>query len=125
MLILDTSICLISSHRKIGLILIDLTQILSIKNQNWKYPSLSKVMINKTVENCRNYFDAEEHIVSNLSKIAIPNLYSRNFRLESRMCQNVTSLLSKEEADRRSDFFLRKRFGRAGPICYFKRFIWS
>ena len=49
----------------------------------------------KTTENYRNCYVAEERIIFKLSKILIPNFSSTNGKLKSKLCQNFTSLFLK------------------------------
>ena len=46
----------------------------------------------KTAKNYWNYYVAEKRIVSKLSKILNQNFNSTNWKLESRLCENLTFL---------------------------------
>ena len=80
-----------------GLILIDLEKILLMKPSEFEIPFQSKIMIKKLLKNCRNIYVVEKRIVSKLLKILITNINSTNWRLEARLCQNVTSLEISEK----------------------------
>ena len=41
--------------------------------------------VEKTPESCRNFYDDEESIVSELSKISVPNIVSVILRLDSKL----------------------------------------
>ena len=58
--------------------LIDLNRIFQMKPSEFKIFISVDIYDEKTAENYRNYYVAKKHIVSNQSKISIPNFNSKN-----------------------------------------------
>ena len=79
-------------------------------------------MIKKLLKNCQNCYDEERCMVLKLSKILFPNGNSTNGRLESRLCQNFTSLslifLDKKLKSKQSKSVTKGQRG-LGRVGYF------